>query len=115
MANWMGGSAPAMAGQVEGGFILLSSNNLKGFLPPDLQLLRAELEKALRTALRALQANPLRTLLTLLGVMIGVGSVVAMLAFGNGARRTTGSLGEPGVGSQVKELKRLNCVNGPRR
>lgn len=50
MANWMGGSAPAMAGQVEGGFILLSSNNLKGFLPPDLQLLRAELEKALRTA-----------------------------------------------------------------
>ena len=50
MANWMGGSAPAMAGQVEGGFILLSSNNLMGFLPPDLQLLRAELEKALRTA-----------------------------------------------------------------
>lgn len=42
---------------------------------------------SVRTALRALRANPVRTFLTLLGVMIGVGSVVAMLAFGNGARR----------------------------
>jgi hypothetical protein len=49
MANWMGGSAPAMAGQIVEGFILLSSANLKGFLPSELQLLKQELEKSLRT------------------------------------------------------------------
>ena len=48
MANWMGGSAPAMAGQVAGGFILLSSANLKGFTPGELHTFKLELEKALR-------------------------------------------------------------------
>jgi len=42
---------------------------------------------SIRTALRALRVSPVRTFLTLLGVIIGVGSVVAMLAFGNGARQ----------------------------
>jgi len=42
---------------------------------------------SVRTALRALRTSPVRTFLTLLGVMIGVGSVVAMLALGNGARQ----------------------------
>ncbi len=37
-------------------------------------------------ALRALRANLLRTILTLLGIVIGVGSVVAMLAIGEGAQ-----------------------------
>ena len=46
-----------------------------------------DIRSSIRTALRALQASPVRTFLTLLGVMIGVGSVVAMLAFGNGARQ----------------------------
>jgi len=50
MANWMGGSAPAMASQIAEGYILLSANTLKGFLPADLQLLRAEVDKLLRTA-----------------------------------------------------------------
>jgi hypothetical protein len=50
MANWMGGSAPAMALQIADGYILLSSANLKGFLPPDLQSLKLELEKLLRAA-----------------------------------------------------------------
>ena len=50
MANWMGGSAPAMALQIADGYILLSSSNLKGFLPGDLQGLKLELEKLLRTA-----------------------------------------------------------------
>jgi len=50
MANWMGGSAPAMASQVAEGFILLSAANLRGFLPSDLTLFRLELEKVLRTA-----------------------------------------------------------------
>jgi hypothetical protein len=49
MANWMGGSAPAMAGQVANGFILLSSAQLKGFTPGDLHSFKLELEKLLRT------------------------------------------------------------------
>jgi hypothetical protein len=48
MANWMGGSCPAMANQIAGGFMLLSAANLKGFLPAELQALRFELEKQLR-------------------------------------------------------------------
>lgn len=37
-------------------------------------------------ALRALGANPLRTLLAMLGMIIGVGAVVLMLAIGEGSR-----------------------------
>jgi hypothetical protein len=48
MANFMGGSAPAMAAQIADGFILLSTHSLKGFGPGELQLLRLELDKALR-------------------------------------------------------------------
>ncbi len=40
----------------------------------------------LRSAIRALVANRLRTCLTMLGVVIGVGAVVAMIALGEGAR-----------------------------
>ncbi len=41
--------------------------------------------EALRMAIRSLRANLLRTVLTLLGIVIGVGSVIAMLAIGEGA------------------------------
>jgi len=37
--------------------------------------------------MRALASNPLRSLLTMLGVIIGVGAVVAMIAIGQGARQ----------------------------
>lgn len=50
MANWIGGSCPAMANQIAGGFCVISAANLKGYLPGELQLLRFELEKLLRTA-----------------------------------------------------------------
>jgi ABC-type antimicrobial peptide transport system permease subunit len=40
----------------------------------------------LRTAFRSVSANKLRAILTMLGVVIGVASVIAMLALGNGAR-----------------------------
>jgi macrolide transport system ATP-binding/permease protein len=43
---------------------------------------------AAKTALRALHANLFRTVLTLLGIVIGVASVVAMLAIGDGAKQT---------------------------
>jgi macrolide transport system ATP-binding/permease protein len=42
--------------------------------------------ESLRMALRALRANVFRTVLTLLGIVIGVSSVVAMLAIGEGAK-----------------------------
>jgi putative ABC transport system permease protein len=40
----------------------------------------------LRTALRGITSNKLRATLTTLGIIIGVASVIAMLALGNGAR-----------------------------
>jgi putative ABC transport system permease protein len=39
-----------------------------------------------RSALRALRVNTLRTALTMLGIIIGVGAVIAMMAVGAGAR-----------------------------
>lgn len=47
----------------------------------------AEAAEAVKLALRSLRANLFRTVLTLLGIVIGVGSVIAMLAFGDGAKR----------------------------
>jgi len=44
------------------------------------------LSDLLWTALRSVSANKLRAILTTLGVVIGVASVIAMLALGNGAR-----------------------------
>lgn len=49
MANWIGGSCPAMANQIAGGYCVISAATLRGFLPGELQLLRFELEKQLRT------------------------------------------------------------------
>ena len=39
-----------------------------------------------RVALRALRVNPLRSLLTMLGIIIGVGAVIAMVSVGAGAQ-----------------------------
>jgi macrolide transport system ATP-binding/permease protein len=46
-----------------------------------------ESTEAFKLALRALRANLFRTILTLLGIVIGVASVIAMLAVGEGAKR----------------------------
>ncbi len=55
------------------------------------------LQEAACMALRALRANIFRTVLTLLGIIIGVGSVVAMMAIGEGAKQAViqqiGSMG----------------------
>ena len=48
----------------------------------------ADVTEAVKMALRALHANLFRTILTLLGIVIGVGSVVAMLAIGTGAQNS---------------------------
>jgi putative ABC transport system permease protein len=53
-----------------------------------------------RIALRALAANKLRSALTMLGIIIGVGAVVALMAIGNGA---TASITEQvqGIGANL--------------
>ena len=55
------------------------------------------LGEATQMALRALRANLFRTILTLLGIVIGVGSVVTMMAIGEGAKQAVisqiGSMG----------------------
>ncbi|UJX47944.1 ABC transporter permease [Xanthobacter sp. YC-JY1] len=45
------------------------------------------LSEALRSALAGLSGNPFRTALTLLGIVIGTASVIAMMAIGEGTRR----------------------------
>ena len=52
----------------------------------DTSLLPGLIEAA-KAAAAALRANVFRTALTLLGIVIGVGSVIAMLAVGNGAKQ----------------------------
>jgi macrolide transport system ATP-binding/permease protein len=49
--------------------------------------LMASVQEALVTATRSLRVNIFRTVLTLLGIIIGVGAVVAMLAVGEGSRQ----------------------------
>jgi ABC-type antimicrobial peptide transport system permease subunit len=41
--------------------------------------------RILRTALRAIRRNPMRTALTMLGIIIGVGAVIAMMEIGTGS------------------------------
>ncbi|MES2565078.1 MAG: MacB family efflux pump subunit [Pseudomonadota bacterium] len=48
----------------------------------------SSLAEAVKAAGRALTANLFRTALTLLGIVIGVGSVIAMLAVGDGAKQS---------------------------
>ncbi len=47
----------------------------------------SELYEATRTAVRSLRNNIFRTILTLLGIVIGVASVITMLAIGDGAKQ----------------------------
>ncbi len=45
-------------------------------------------ENLFRIALRSMSKNKMRTFLTMLGIIIGVGSVITMLAIGEGSRRS---------------------------
>jgi len=46
------------------------------------------LSESLRSSIQSLSANVMRTLLTMLGIIIGVGAVIALLAIGNGVVAT---------------------------
>jgi putative ABC transport system permease protein len=56
--------------------------------------------ESIRVALVALRTNKLRSLLTMLGIIIGVGAVIGMLALGNGFRQFLDSqFDQLGIGS----------------
>src|ERR671918_782953 len=60
-------------------------------LDPQIAALQAggiSLSETLTIALKSLTANKLRTLLTALGIIIGVAAVVALMAIGNGTQAT---------------------------
>ena len=49
-------------------------------------LFRSLLTETIAVALGALRANKMRSLLTMLGIVIGIGAVIAMVSLGNGAQ-----------------------------
>jgi putative ABC transport system permease protein len=53
------------------------------------------LQEAFRTALRALRANRLRSALTMLGIIIGVASVILLVALGNGVQTSVNERVQP--------------------
>ena len=56
-----------------------------------------KIHRTVYTALTALKRNPMRALLTTLGIVIGVGAVIAMMEIGNGSstaiRKTISTMG----------------------
>src|SRR5262249_48444768 len=76
----------------------------------------AGLDESLTMAMRALHANIFRTILTLLGIVIGVGSVVAMLAIGEGAKRQViAQIGQMGTNLLTvrPQFRNARGYNGP--
>src|SRR5262245_11043291 len=65
-----------------------------------------------RTALRSVSANKLRAALTMLGVVIGVASVIAMLALGNGARAAVDATFQSLGANQIQIGQRFAMEDG---
>src|SRR5262252_1341509 len=65
------------------------------------------LRTSVRLAIRALGRNTLRTILTMLGMIIGVAAVMTMVALGNGAQATV----EQDVRSAGTNLIHVNAGN----
>lgn len=69
--------------------------------------------QAIREALESLNSNKIRSALTILGIVIGVGAVIAMLAVGSGAQNTiTGSIS--GLGTNMLFVFRGNNAQNVR-
>src|SRR6266508_7058134 len=73
---------------------------------------RMSLLDLLRTALRSVSANKLRAALTMLGVVIGVASVIAMLALGNGARAAVDATFSSLGANQIQLGQRFSMQDG---
>jgi putative ABC transport system permease protein len=65
-----------------------------------------------RIALRALAANKLRSALTMLGIIIGVGAVVALMAIGTGASNSITTQVQ-GIGSNLVSVSPGRLQQGP--
>ncbi len=65
-----------------------------------------------RIALRALAANKMRSILTMLGIIIGVGAVVALMAIGNGATASITSEVQ-GIGANLITVNAGRLHQGP--
>ena len=66
----------------------------------------------LRTAFRSVSTNKLRAALTMLGVVIGVASVIAMLALGNGARAAVDATFQSLGANQIQIGQRFAMEDG---
>lgn len=66
----------------------------------------------LLSAFRSIKSNKLRTVLTMLGVIIGVASVIAMLALGNGARAAVDSTFNFMGANQIQLGQRFSMQEG---
>jgi len=84
--------------------------------PASRTALFAGFRESLRMAMRALRSNIFRTVLTLLGIVIGVGSVVAMLAIGEGAKKQViDQIGQMGTNllNVRPQFRNARGYNGP--
>src|SRR6266542_3656721 len=68
-----------------------------------------KLYNLLRIALKALQRNKLRAFLTMLGIIIGVGSVITMVAIGQGSKQSIRSQ-LSGMGSNMINVRATSNV-----
>lgn len=64
------------------------SPGLAVYKPPHLISIIMNISNLFKIALRAIAANKLRSFLTMLGIIIGVASVIAMLAIGQGSKKS---------------------------
>ena len=67
------------------------------------------LRASIQIALRSLAGNKLRSVLTMLGVIIGVGAVVSMVSIGAGARESV-SQQVTALGSNLLMTKLLRII-----
>src|SRR5256885_3640803 len=79
--------------------------------------IRMNFVEILRIAFRALARNKMRSMLTMLGIIIGVGAVIAMVGIGQGAQKQVqdriASMGSNllyvSAGSVNREIGRASC------
>ncbi len=71
------------------------------------------IRETFRIALRAIRRNKVRSALTMLGVIIGVASVIAMIALGSGARAVIDEQIHRAAGGYDAHLPLLRQLRGP--